>query len=500
MRVLASVHNKEKLDSFLRGISKFTSEVYASGGTYRYLSDAGIKCRNISDLTGFDQLLDGRVKTLHPAIFAGILSKRDGASKNQLAELGFPEFDMVIVNLYPFNEVAKEHNLEKMIENIDIGGLSLMRAGAKNYENVTVVSSPDQYDAITSELMQSGKISNETRKRLAIKAFSRAADYDISIYSSMNHELFGTAPPTLYLKGVNGKELRYGENPDQKGYLYSDGTKFGIANASQLQGKELSYNNILDADSAFETLLEFQEPTAVVLKHNTPCGVASADTLASALKKAIAADEESAYGSVIAVNRTFDPDSVEVVSKLFVEVLIAPDYDHQAMELLKKKKNLRVLKVPLVPDEKLRVRSISNGFLVQERLSTKFDDLARKTSTEATEEQIRDLMFAWKVVAHSRSNAIVLAKDNATVGIGAGQTSRIEALKVAVGRAGQKAAGSVLASDAFFPFADNVEMAHRSGISAIIQPGGSIRDDEVIAKAEEYGIPMYFTGKRVFLH
>lgn len=500
MRILASVHNKDKLDVFLRGISKYTSEIYASGGTYKFITESGLICRNIAELTGFEQLLDGRVKTLHPAIFAGILSKRDDESRKQLQEFGFPEFDIVIVNLYPFVEAAKTHRIENMIENIDIGGMSLLRAAAKNYDHVTVISDPSQYDSITSELNQTGKISAETRKRLAMKAFSRAADYDISIYGSMNQEIFGTIPTSLYLKGIRGRELRYGENPDQKGYVYSDGSRNGIANAIQIQGKDLSYNNILDADSAFETSLEFKEPTAVVLKHNTPCGVATSGDLADALRKAISADQESAYGSVIALNRKFDLQCMDAIAKLFVEVVIAPEYDVEALELLKKKKNLRALVVPPVPDESLRVRSISNGFLVQSRLTTKFDSLTLKTSVSATEDQIRDMIFAWNVVAHSRSNAIVLARDLTTVGIGAGQTSRIEALKVAVERAGTRSRGSVLASDAFFPFYDNVELAAKAGITAIIQPGGSIRDEEVIAKADELGIPMYFTGKRVFLH
>lgn len=501
MKILASVHNKDGLDSFLHGISKYVDEIYASGGTCRFLNDSGFACRNISTLTGFEELLHGRVKTLHPAIFAGILSRRDPESSRQMQEHSFPEFDMVIVNLYPFDEAAKTHKLDDMIENIDIGGLSLLRAAAKNYDHVTVLSDPSQYDSISAELQQNGKISLETRKRLALKAFSRSADYDISIYGSMNVELFGTAPPSMYLKGTRGRELRYGENPDQKGYVYSDGTRNGIANAIPLQGKELSYNNILDADSAFETALEFSDPVAVVLKHNTPCGVSSAADINTALRKAIAADQESAYGSVIAINRKFDSGSLEAISKLFVEVIIAPEYDPVALEgLKKKKKNLRVLRVPLVPDQSPRIRSISDGFLVQSRLWTEYEKLEQKTSAAATREQIRDLEFAWKVVAHSRSNAIVLAKDMTTTGIGAGQTSRIEALKVAVERAGERSRGSVLASDAFFPFYDNVELAGKSGISAIIQPGGSIRDDEVIAKSEELDIPMYFTGKRVFLH
>ena len=500
MKVLASVDKKENLDTFLKGIASHVTEVFASGGTHRFLTSAGIKATNISTLTGFEDLLEGRVKTLHPAIFSGILSKRDDLSKKQLEERKFPEFDMVIVNLYPFEEAAKSGDLSRMIENIDIGGFSLLRAAAKNFENVVILSDPSQYSAVQEELMRNSKISAETRKSLALKAFARASDYDIAIYNSLAMNFLGTAPSRLFVRGINGKELRYGENPDQKGYLYSDGSKMGIANAEQLQGKELSYNNLQDADAGFEAILEFDDPTVVVLKHSTPCGVATADTISEALKRAIAADPESAYGSIMSFNRTFDNDCFETIRKMLVEVVIAPDYTEEALESLKKKKNLRVLKVPLVADDNFRIRSISNGFIVQNRLKTDFDNLILKTGTPSTEKQIEDLKFAWKVVAHCKSNAIVLVKDGATVGIGAGQTSRIEALRGAVGRAGEKSKGAVLASDAYFPFYDNVELAALSGISSIIQPGGSIRDDEVIAKAKELGIPMYFTGKRVFLH
>lgn len=500
MKILASVDNKAGLDIFLKGISDHVTEVFASGGTHRFLTEAGIKATNISTLTGFEDLLGGRVKTLHPAIFSGILSKRDELGKQQLQEHNFPEFDMVIVNLYPFEEAAKSKDLEKMIENIDIGGFSLLRAAAKNFENIVILSEPQQYDSVREELTRTSKVSLETRKRLALRAFARASDYDIAIYKALADSFLGTTPSRLFIRGFDGKELRYGENPDQKGYVYSDGGKFGIANAEQLQGKELSYNNLQDADAAFETILEFDAPTAVVMKHSTPCGVATSETISEALKRAIDADPESAYGSIISFNRPFDKDCFETIRKMLIEVIIAPDYTEEALELLSKKKNLRVLKVPLVPDENFRVKSISNGFIVQNRLKTAFDDLILKTEKQSNKQQIEDLKFAWKVVAHCKSNAIVLVKDGTTVGIGAGQTSRIEALRGAVGRAGDKSKGSVLASDAFFPFYDNVELASEAGIGAIIQPGGSIRDEEVIAKSQELGIPMYFTGKRVFLH
>ncbi len=500
MRALVSVYNKSGLYEFLKRLDPFLDEIYATGGTSRFLNEKGIKTRDTSDLTGFSELLGGRVKTLHPAVFAGILSTGNETDVRQLEQFKFPVFDLVIVDLYPFNEAAQSHDLGRMVENIDIGGVTLLRAAAKNYSRVTVVSSPEQYDEIARELEATTEISNNTRKRLALEAFSLAADYDISIYNSISTESGAPLPETLFLRSYGGKKLRYGENPDQEGFLYHDQSGNGIANAEFIQGKELSYNNILDANSAFETILEFTETTAVVLKHNTPCGVASADTLSESLRRAIEGDPESAYGSVIGLNREFDGKAFEAISKLFVEVLIAPGFTEEALSLLKKKKNLRVLKVPMVPDLNYRARSISNGILLQSPLKSNFDNLVLKTSCSASEEKIRDMMFAWKVVAHCRSNAIVLSNGMQTVGIGAGQTSRIEAIRIATERSKGRAKGSVLASDAYFPFDDNVELAAESGVSAIIQPGGSIRDDEVIAKSNEKNIPMYFTGKRVFLH
>lgn len=500
MKALVSVHDKRGLSEFMKRIERYVDEIYATGGTSRFLNENGIASKDTSELTGFSDLLGGRVKTLHPAIFAGILSTASMEDSEQLKQLKFPQFDLVVTNLYPFAEVARSHNLEKMIENIDIGGVSLLRAAAKNYNRVTIVSSPDQYEEIANELDTSSTISVETRKKLALKAFSRASEYDITIYNSLSQAFGNSMPETLLLESFGGRKLRYGENPDQDGFLYRDLSGNGIANAEPLQGKEMSYNNILDANSAFETVLEFDETAAVVLKHNTPCGVASAETLSEALKRAIAGDPESAYGSVIAVNRKFDRAAFEAVSKLFVEVLIAPEYSEEALQLLKKKKNLRVLRVPMIPDPSYRVRSISNGILLQSPLKTSIGNFELVTSCSATEDQIRDMIFSWKVVAHCRSNAIVLSKGMQTVGIGAGQTSRIEALRIATERAKERSRGSVLASDAFFPFEDNVELAASSGITAIIQPGGSIRDDVVIAKSNEKNIPMYFTGKRVFLH
>lgn len=500
MRALVSVFKKDGLVDFMQGISPFLSEIYATGKTFKLLTENGITAKNVSEITGFEELLEGRVKTLHPGIFSGILSKRDQESEKQLSEAGFVNFDLVVSNLYPFEEAAKKGNLDDMIENIDIGGVSLIRAAAKNFENVTIVTDPSEYETIAAELKQNKEVSLDTRKSLALKAFARVAEYDINIYNSLYSKIYNDVPENLFLKGSQGKRLRYGENPDQLGYLFSDGTNRGIANAIKLQGKELSYNNILDANSALETVLEFEEPTVVIMKHNTPCGVSSSSDLKTAFTRALDADRESAYGSVIAVNRKLDLETAKEMSHLFIEVLIIPDYEESAIEALKKRKNLRILKVGMEPDSSLRVRSISNGFLVQSPLRARFESMALKTSKEASRQDKEDLEFAWKVVAHCRSNAIVLAKDKTTTGIGAGQTSRIEALRIASERAGEKSKDSVLASDAYFPFDDNVSLAGEIGVSAIIQPGGSIRDQDVISKSEELGIPQYFTGKRVFLH
>lgn len=500
MNVLVSVTDKNGLAPFLSGILPKTDTIYATGSTHKYLTDHGITALNTSTLTGFDSLLGGRVKTLHPAIFAGILAMPDERSSRELEEKGFPRFQMVICNLYPFKEKVASHNADEMIENIDIGGVSLIRAAAKNYSEVIIASDPSDYAGISEELNQTGQVSLESRKRLSLKAFRRMAIYDIEIYQNLYETFYGSVPKTLFKIGFEGKELRYGENPQQRGFLFSDGTDTGIANASILQGKELSYNNLMDADSAYETVMEFSDPTAVVIKHNTPCGVATAPTLHEALRKAIDADSESAYGSVIALNGEFDSASYNELSKLFVEVIIAPSYSPEALEMLKKKKNLRVLQVRMSQDNSLRIRSISNGLLAQERLNSAHGELDLKSGEQPDSATLADLEFAWKVVAHCRSNAIVVASHGQTVGIGSGQTSRVGAMKIALERAGEKSRGAVLASDAFFPFYDNVEIAGQAGISHIIQPGGSIRDQEVIDKAQELGITMLFTSTRVFLH
>ncbi|WP_337860753.1 bifunctional phosphoribosylaminoimidazolecarboxamide formyltransferase/IMP cyclohydrolase [Ferroplasma sp.] len=500
MRILISVYDKAGLVDFLNSISNYIDEIYGTEGTVKYLKENNIKANNSSLLTGFDDLLGGRVKTLHPAIFSGILSKRDTESNEQLKKYNYKDFDMVICNLYPFVEASKTNDLQKMIENIDIGGLSLIRAAAKNYKNVAVLSNPDDYEMVKDALKENGEIDIKTREILGLRAFSRSANYDIQIYNRLYHKLNGSQPEELFIYGYGRSDLRYGENPDQEAYMFKTDEKYGIPNGIQLNGKELSYNNILDANAALETVQDFDDITSVIIKHRSPSGISSADTLKDAFINSYNADSESAYGFVVALNRKLDMDTAMEMKNKFIEVLIAPEFDSDALKLLKKKKNLRIIKCSMEKDPEKAVASISGGILMQSKLNYRYENLELKSSTEASDAKLKDLEFAWKVVAHTKSNAMVLAKNRTTVGIGAGQTSRIESLKIAIERGGENVKGSVLASDAFIPFDDSVIECYKNGIDAIIQPGGSIRDDDVIKRCNEYKIPLYFTGKRVFLH
>ncbi len=491
MNFLISVYDKTGLAEFLKKVKDRIDVVYATSGTYRSIKDLGLNLHETSEITGFEDLLGGRVKTLHPVLYAGLLY-RDRNEGNQV------KFDVVISNLYPFSIDMKSE--DEMIENIDIGGVSLTRAAAKNYRNILVLTSPEDY-VTAADVINSGNIPEDYRKRMAMKAFIRMAEYDARINEGLSR-ISGLASDSYVAIGYNGEKLRYGENPDQAGYLFMSDPMVGVAASEKLNGKELSYNNILDADSAFETALEFEDPAVIVMKHNTPSGVAQDNDIVAAFRKAWDADSESAYGSVIAVNRKVTEDLAAAMKPYFIEVLLAPDYDEKALDLLRKKKNLRVLKVRWQRDDRLRIRSVSGGFLAQTPMRASIDASSLRLVTEkgADEKTVQDLLFAWKVVARSRSNSIVFAKDLVTTGIGAGQTSRVEAARIAAQRAGDRSRGSVMASDAFFPFPDSIDVAASAGIKAIIQPGGSIRDDEVIKRCNELGIPMYFTGKRVFLH
>ncbi len=497
MRALISVNDKTGLVEFLKYCGNSISEIFATDGTGEHLRKNGFNARSTSDLTGFDQLLDGRVKTLHPKIFAGILA---GGEERSRKDRDYPDFDMVVCNFYPFRSVSGSNDIRTMIENIDIGGVSLVRAAAKNYRNVIVLSDPSDYGIVAESIRKEGNVPEKIREELALRSFQRVSDYDILIYNSLFRVMDGGIPGSLLISGINGQKLRYGENPDQRGYLYSDGSGNGVANGGKLGGKDLSYNNLTDSDSAFSTVMEFEKPACVIVKHNTPCGAAIGNDPSEAYTKALETDKESAYGSVIAFNREVDANTATALSQLFVEVLVAPGYSESALEILEKKRNMRIMKVEPETGRGMRIRSISGGYLLQDELTSSFEKFDLKTSRQASADQVEDLNFAWKVVTHCRSNAIVLAKNGSTVAIGAGQTSRVEALRIAIAKAGKKCANSVLASDAFFPFSDSVELAGEYGIAAIIQPGGSIRDKEVVAMAEEKNISMYFTGKRVFLH
>ncbi len=499
MRAIISVSDKEGIIDFVRGISRHLTETYASSGTLKLLRDSGIDARNISDLTGFESLLRGRVKTLHPAIFSGILSERDPESASQMDHFGFLNFDLVVANLYPFWKYSDGENLDEIVEHIDIGGVSLIRAAAKNFKHVTVLVDKTDYAPVMEEISSTGSVSESTRKRLAVRAFAETARYDATINRTLSRVLLGHNIPEIpdFSRAIN---LRYGENPDQTGIMIPDGSGMGIPGSFKMSGKELSYNNIMDSDSAVDTVMEFTDPATVIVKHNTPCGVAVSSSLKESFIHALKGDEESAYGSVIAMNRNLDVGTAEALSKLFVEVIIAPGFDGDSFNILRKKKNLRILKTVMKHDPSLRYRSVSHGILAQSPISSTYEKMEHVAGPKCGEDLIRDMSFAWKVVTHCRSNAIVLAHHGSTVGIGAGQTSRVEAARIALKKAGDKAKGAVMASDGFLPFDDSVKTAAEAGISAIIQPGGSIRDKEVISRAEELSISMYFTGKRVFLH
>jgi phosphoribosylaminoimidazolecarboxamide formyltransferase/IMP cyclohydrolase len=517
-RALLSVSDKTGLVEFARElVTKYGVELIATGGTRKALADAGLLVKDIAELTGFPEILDGRVKTLHPAIYAGLLAKRDKPEHMRtLAEHKLPEIDLVVCNLYPFEQtVAKPGVTEaEAIENIDIGGPCMVRAAAKNFEAVAVVTNPGQFVGVLTALNENnGRLTRATRLSLAHQAFMRVAEYDAAI-----EEYFVTrvgpvgdsvGPPTIAPRYVWKQSLRYGENSHQQATFFVEPgiTRPCIATAEQLHGKELSYNNILDLDSALNLAREFAEPAAVVVKHNNPCGAAVAPTLADAFNLAWDGDPLSAFGGIIAFNQTIDPATASALmsGERFVECVIAPDYDPAALAALKGwKKNVRLLKTgPLTgPPEGLDYRRVDGGLLVQTR-DVGADDFGKwetKTRRPPTADELAALKFAWLVCKHVKSNAIVLARGTQVVGVGAGQMSRVVSVEIAVRKAGDRVKGSVLASDAFFPFRDNVDAAAAAGVSAIAQPGGSQRDADSIAACDERGLAMVFTGVRHFRH
>lgn len=489
MNVLASLTDKSGSDEFLKAIKGKVEKIYASEGTRKYLEENGVKSISLSELTGFDDLLGGRVKTLHPAIFSGILMRDNDEDRKEVEERGYFPFDVVMCNLYDFSKYMNGTEEEK-IEHIDIGGVSLLRAAAKNWKRVTVVKNRKDYELVERDIAEHGMIREETRKTLAIDAFKLTYRYDMMIYNSLNDK-----GEVRLIELENGKKLRYGENPDQKGFIYEI-PEYGKMEV--FHGKEMSYNNYVDASSAIETALDFSDPFAVVIKHNTPCGAATGINHGDALEKAIDADRESAYGSVICINGTADKRVAAAMKDLFVEIIIAKDFDSDAQQIIGKKKNIRMIKYSGNGPER-SFKTLFNGILEQTRMNTSIDQMKEVVKT-GREFSTKEIEFAWKIAAHCRSNAVVLTKDCVTVGVGAGQTSRVEATKIACSRAGEKARGSIMASDAYLPFSDNVDVAGENGIAAIVEPGGSIRDQDVIESCKKQKISLYFTGRRVFLH
>jgi phosphoribosylaminoimidazolecarboxamide formyltransferase / IMP cyclohydrolase len=516
-RAILSVTDKTGLVDFARQLSGLGIELISTGGTAKLLRDSGIAVKDISELTGFPEMLDGRVKTLHPKVHGGILHRRENpAQVAAVAEHGIQPIDMVVVNLYAFEKTAAKPGVafEELIENIDIGGPSMIRSAAKNFNDVAVVTSPADYQAIAEELARTGAaLSLETRWRLAQKAFATTAAYDSAIASTLeripdfkNFQLASSEafPQVLRLSFQKTLDLRYGENPHQKAAMYSDGSGVGVANARQLQGKELSYNNIVDLQAAWDLAQEFDPDDAAVcaiIKHTNPAGTATGKTLAEAYKRALECDPVSAFGGVIGVNRAVDGEAAEQMHKLFLEVIAAPSFDEAAKARFATKKNLRLVEVKAAP-QKWTLKNVSGGILLQDNDSRPLQDIDLKVVTQRipTPEETRALLFAWKVCKHVKSNAIVYARDGQTVGVGAGQMSRVDSAKIGAMKAQLPLNGTVAASDAFFPFPDGVEEIARAGATAIIQPGGSQRDPEVIAAADRLGLAMLFTGVRHFRH
>ena len=513
-RAILSVTDKTCLVEFARTLSALGIELISTGGTAKLLRDSGIAVKDISELTGFPEMLDGRVKTLHPKVHGGILHRRDDPKHvAAVAEHGIAPIDMVVVNLYAFEKTAAKPGVvfEELIENIDIGGPSMIRSAAKNFRDVAIVTSPADYGAIAAELERSGgSLSLDTKWRLAQKAFATTAAYDSAIASTLERvsaDTFqlqpetGAFPQTLRFSFQKTLDLRYGENPHQKAAMYSDGSGAGVANARQLQGKELSYNNIVDLQAAWDLAQEFDEPVCAIIKHTNPCGTATGKSLAEAYKRALECDPVSAFGGVIGVNRPVDGEAAEEMHKLFLEVIAAPSFDEAAKTRFASKKNLRLAEV-VAASQKWVLKNVSGGMLVQDTDVRPLQDADLKVVTKRapTPEETRALLFAWRVCKHVKSNAIVYARDGQTVGVGAGQMSRVDSAKIGAMKAQLPLKGTVAASDAFFPFPDGVEEIAKAGATAIIQPGGSQRDQEVIEAADRLGLAMLFTGVRHFRH
>jgi phosphoribosylaminoimidazolecarboxamide formyltransferase/IMP cyclohydrolase len=511
-RALLSVTDKSGLVEFAKALAGFGVELVSTGGTAKALRDAGLTVKDISDLTGFPEMLDGRVKTLHPVVHGGLLHKRgDAEHVKAVTEHGIGPIDMVVVNLYAFEKTAAKPGVafEEIIENIDIGGPSMLRSAAKNFDDVAVVTDVTEYPALMEELKANGgKLSHDTRWRLAKQAFATTAAYDAAIASTL--ETLPAAaepemPSTLRIVAKRKESLRYGENPHQKAALYTDGSGLGIANAEQLQGKELSYNNLVDLDACWALAQEFDETAVAIIKHTNPCGVAMGASVLDAYKRALEGDPISAFGGVIGINRTVDGEAAAAIAKLFVEAIVAPDFTPEALAAFSAKKNLRLLKIQPAPLTRM-VKQISGGYLVQDEdaAAVTADSLTVATKRKPTDDEMKTLLFAWKVCKHVKSNAILYARFDGgfgqSVGVGAGQMSRVDAAKFGAMKAALPLAGSVAASDAFFPFPDGLEAIAAAGATAVIQPGGSKNDPAVIEAADRLGMAMVMTGVRHFRH
>lgn len=516
MNALISVSDKTGIVDFAKELQALGIEIISTGGTYKKLKDEGLKVTEISELTGFPECLDGRVKTLHPKVHAGILAMRSKETHmKQLQDLGIDTIDFVVVNLYPFKATILKDNVtrEECVENIDIGGPTMLRSAAKNYQDVSVITDPADYEKVLKELKSNGQVSLDTKFYLMNKVFEHTANYDAMICNYLKKERNDTSfPSELTLTYEKVQEMRYGENPHQLGALYKEIGKCtgSLTIAKQLNGKELSFNNINDTNGALELLKEFEEPTVVACKHGNPCGVGSdKENIYTAWKKAFNADKTSIFGGIVTVNREVTMELATEMKEIFLEVIVAPSFAPDALELLKSKKNLRLLELPDIsvkqPEGSYDIKKINGGIIVQTIDSKLLDDYTVVTDRKPTDKELEDMMFAWKVVKYVKSNGIAIAKDKQTIGIGPGQVNRIWAAKQCFEHAEELIApgvtkGAVLASDAFFPFDDCVEAAHNAGITAIIQPGGSVRDQDSIDKCNEYGISMIFTGMRHFRH
>jgi phosphoribosylaminoimidazolecarboxamide formyltransferase/IMP cyclohydrolase len=516
-RALLSVTDKTGLVEFAQVLAGFGVELISTGGTAKALRDGGLTVKDISDLTGFPEMLDGRVKTLHPLVHGGLLYIRSNAEHEAaVAAHGISPIDMVVVNLYAFEKTAAQPGVAfgHLIENIDIGGPSMVRSAAKNFEDVAIVTKVADYPALIEELKSSGgALSRATRWNLAKKAFATTAAYDTAIANTLDKMNEAPAvhapavpdttnlPTTLRINFLLAQSLRYGENPHQRASLYSDGSGLGIAGARQLQGKELSFNNLVDLDACWELASEFDEPAAIIVKHTNPCGAATGANLLEAYQKALAADPVSAFGGVIGLNRPVDAAAAEEIAKLFVEAIAAPSFTPEAVERFAAKKNLRLLEVHTAPPRPV-VKHVSGGALLQDADTGHISaaELKIVTDRQPTAEELRSLLFAWRVCKHVKSNAIVYARDGQTIGVGAGQMSRVDAARFGAMKAVLPLHGCVAASDAFFPFPDGLETVAKAGATAVIQPGGSVKDQDVIAAANKLGLAMAFTGMRHFRH